>query len=192
MMKWVFSGIIILSIIVGAATGNISEVSGAALESGADALELALYLAGGMCVWGGIMRVADKAGLSAAFCKIFAPIGRRIFIGIDCNGKAFRAISMNIAANILGLGNAATPLGLEAMRELEREEGESETASANMTALVVLNTASLTLMPTTVAMLRTKYGAEHPLDIYPCVLISSAVILLVAMTFVKLTVKRHE
>lgn len=191
MMKWVFSGIIILSVIIGAATGNISAVSGAALESGSNALELVLYLAGGMCVWGGVMRVADKAGISAVFCRLFKPIGKRIFTGIDCEGKAFRAISMNVAANILGLGNAATPLGLEAMRELEREEGESETASANMVALVVLNTASLTLMPTTVAMLRTKYGAAQPLDIYPCVLINSAVILVVCMTLVKILGKKR-
>lgn len=190
MMKWVFSGLIVISIIIGAITGNISSVSSAALESGAEALELVLYLAGGMCVWGGVMRVADKAGLSAVFCKIFKPIGKRIFTGLDCESKAFRAISMNVAANILGLGNAATPLGLEAMRELEREEGESDTASHNMIALVVLNTASLTLMPTTVAMLRTKYGAAQPLDIYPCVLVNSAIILVICMTLVKLFGKK--
>lgn len=191
MMKWVFSGIIVISIIVGALTGNISAVSEAALESGFNALELVMYLAGGMCVWGGVMRVADKAGLSAMFCRLFKPIGKRIFTGIDCEGKAFRAISMNIAANILGLGNAATPLGLEAMKELEREEGESETASSNMVALVVLNTASLTLMPTTVAMLRTKYSAAQPLDIYPCVLINSAIVLIVSMTLVKVLGKQR-
>lgn len=174
MMKWVFTGVLFLSLIFGAGTGRMREVTGAALDGGTNAIQTFLYLLGGMCLWGGLMRVAEKAGLTQKLCRLFQPVAKRIFVGLNLKGKAFQCICLNVAANLLGLGNAATPLGMEAMRQLEREEGASATASRNMILFVVLNTASITLIPSTTATLRMKYGAAQPLDILPAVLITSA------------------
>ena len=181
MIKWIFGIMLIVSAIVGAVNGNISEVSSAALNSCVEAVELCIYLTGGMCMWGGVMRVAEKSGITDLLAGMFKPFLKHLFKGIDTNGKAFHAICMNITANLLGLGNAATPLGLEAMKRLEEEEGESEITSKNMVLFVVLNTASITLIPTTAASLRLKHGSEAPMEILPCVLITSACALTVAL-----------
>ena len=127
------------------------------------------------------MRVAEKSGVTDVLARLFRPLLKHIFKGLDTSGKAFHAICMNITANLLGLGNAATPLGLEAMKRLEEEEGENEITSRNMVLFVVLNTASITLIPTTAASLRLKHGSEAPMEILPCVLITSACALLVGL-----------
>ena len=181
MIKWIFGAMLIASAILGAVSGRISEVSSAALNSCVEAVELCIYLAGGMCMWGGVMRVAEKSGVTDTIARVFKPFLKYLFKGIDTSGKAFHAICMNITANLLGLGNAATPLGLEAMKRLEEEEGESEITSRNMVLFVVLNTASITIIPTTAASLRLKHGSEEPMEILPCVLITSACALIVGI-----------
>lgn len=174
MIKWVFAVMLIVSAILGALTGNMSQVEAAALNSCVDAVNLFLYLLGGMCMWGGLMRVAEKSGLTDMLSKLFRPFLKRLFKGLDMNDKAFHAICMNITANLLGLGNAATPLGLEAMRRLEQEEKPGDTTSRNMIIFIILNTASITLIPTTAASMRLKHGSAAPMEIFPCVLITSA------------------
>lgn len=181
MLKWIFGALLIASALLGAIEGNMPEVSSATLNSCVEAVELCIYLAGGMCMWGGIMRVAEKSGITDTIAKIFKPFLKHLFKGLDTNGKAFHAICMNITANLLGLGNAATPLGLEAMKRLEEEEGENEITSRNMVLFVVLNTASITLIPTTAASLRLKHGSEMPMEILPCVLITSACALIAGL-----------
>lgn len=173
MMNKIFAAMLILSVVCGAATGRIQDVCNAALNSCVEAVELFLYLLGGMCMWGGLMRIAEKAKITDMLSKLFKPFLKHIFKGLDLNGKAFHAICMNITANLLGLGNAATPLGLEAMRRLEEEEQPGNTTSRNMIMFVVLNTASITLIPTTAASLRIKHGSAAPMEILPCVLITS-------------------
>ena len=174
MIKWIFALMLTASVIFGAATGNIGPVCDAALNSCVEAVDLFLYLLGGMCMWGGLMRIAEKAKLTDMLSKLFKPLLKHIFRGLDLNGKAFHAICMNITANLLGLGNAATPLGLEAMRRLEEEERPGDTTSRNMIMFVVLNTASITLIPTTAASMRIRHGSAEPMEILPCVLITSA------------------
>ena len=173
MMKWVFALLIVLSIICGAVTGKCGSITDAALSKGAEAVELGLYLMGGMCVWGGMMKIAERSGLTDKIARLFRPVAKLLFKSLDLNGRAFSLICMNITANLLGLGNAATPLGLAAMKQLEKEDGESDTASDNMTVFAVLNTASITLIPTTAAMLRLKHGSSSPMEILPCVIITS-------------------
>ncbi len=181
MIKWVFGAMLIISALLGATEGNISEVSSAALNSCVEAVELCIYLTGGMCMWGGLMRVAEKSGITDVIARLFRPLLKHLFKGLDTSGKAFHAICMNITANLLGLGNAATPLGLEAMKRLEEEEGENEVTSRNMVLFVVLNTASITLVPTTAASLRLKHGSAAPMEILPCVLITSACALIAGL-----------
>ncbi|MDE7279853.1 MAG: spore maturation protein A [Oscillospiraceae bacterium] len=173
-MKWIFALMLIASVVFGAFTGNMSQVGAAALNSCVEAVDLFLYLLGGMCMWGGLMRVAEKAKLTDMLSKLFKPFLKLLFRGLDMNGRAFHAICMNITANLLGLGNAATPLGLEAMRRLEQEEKPGDTTSKNMIVFIILNTASITLIPTTAASMRLKHGSDAPMEIFPCVLITSA------------------
>ena len=181
MLKWIFGAILIVSAILGAIEGNMAEVSAAALNSCVEAVKLCIYLTGGMCMWGGIMRIAEKSGITDTIAEFFKPFLKHLFKGLDTNGKAFHAICMNITANLLGLGNAATPLGLEAMKRLEEEEGENEITSRNMVLFVVLNTASITIIPTTAASLRLKHGSAAPMEILPCVLITSACALIAGL-----------
>ena len=165
MMSYIFGFFIILSVFVGIVTGNISNVSTAALEQCSNAVGMCITLMGVMCLWSGLMRVAQNSGITDAVAKLLSPVIKFIFKGINPRGKAFSAISMNITANLLGLGNASTPLGIEAMSRLSEEENCGDTASNNMIMLVVLNTASLQLIPTTIAALRLKNGSESPFEI---------------------------
>lgn len=182
MMNIIFAVMILISVICAAVTGRMPELSQAAINSCVEAVELFIYLIGGMCMWGGLMRIAETSHLTDKIAALFRPVLGLIFRGIDTNGKAFHAICLNITANMLGLGNAATPLGIEAMRALEAEEHTNGVASRNMVAFIVLNTASITLIPTTAASLRAKHGSVSPMDIMPCVIITSAAALAAGLT----------
>lgn len=164
--------------------GDISAVSGGILESANDAVNLCITLMGAMCLWCGVMTVANRAGITDFLAKMLLPILSKLFSGIDRNGKAQKAISMNIISNFLGLGNAATPLGIEAMKQIEIEEKTGDKASRNMILFVVLNTASIQIVPTTVAAIRQSAGSKSPFEIIPSVLISSAVSVTVAVVSV--------
>lgn len=134
------------------------------------------------------MRVAEKSGLTKIIAGFLSPITGLLFKGISKTSYIMQLITMNITANLLGLGNAATPLGIAAITELEKEipTEEKGTASDNMIILVVLNTASIQLIPTTVAVLRLKYGSLNPLDCVTAVLLSSLISVTVAILTAKL------
>lgn len=165
--------LMVISIICGAITGNLNNVSAAALDSCTKAIELTIYLAGSMALWGGIMRIADKSGVTKAAGKIISPIAKKILPGIEKNPEAHKAVIMNIAANLFGLGNAATPLGITAAKELSKDK--SPLQKRNLAVFVVLNTASIQLLPTTVAALRLSHEAANPFDITPAILLSSLI-----------------
>lgn len=173
MMKLVFSSLIVFAVISGIVTGQMNEVSHAAISSCGDAVQLMITLMGAMCLWSGLMKVADKAGLTQKLSRLFSPLIGFLFEGMDYRTPAAKAITLNISANLLGLGNAATPLGIAAMREMEKQNGGSTAASNNMALFVVLNTASLQLIPTTTAILRQAAGSARPLDIMPAVWVAS-------------------
>ena len=175
MMKFIFAFLISISFVDGIFNENTNSVSNAAISGCGDAVQLTITLAGSMAFWGGIMRVAQKSGITDFIAKLFKPVARLLFSGLDLNGKAFKAITMNLTANLLGLGNAATPLGIEAVRRLKEEESTENAASDNIVMLVVLNTASIQLLPTTIAAMRLSHGSVSPLDILPAILISSLI-----------------
>lgn len=177
MMNVIFAAMILFSVICGIISGKSAEVSDAAINSCVEAVELFLYLIGGMCMWGGLMKVAEKSHLTDKLAAAFRPFARLIFKDLDLNGKAFHAICLNVTANMLGLGNAATPLGIEVMKALETEENANGTATRNMIVFSVLNTASITILPTTAASLRSKHGSAAPMEIFPCVIITSVIAL---------------
>lgn len=174
MMKWVMALMMTLSVLFALFTGNMAAVSEAFLSECGGAVELALSLVGIICLWSGLMRVAQSAGLTELLARLFSPLLGRLFRGLKKGGRAMQYITLNLTANLLGLGNASTPFGLAAMRAIEAEENGGESASHNMILLTVLNTASLQLIPTTVAALRLKNGSAAPMEILPCVWISSA------------------
>lgn len=184
MMKWVFSVMIIISIVFGLVTGRIADVSNSAIYSGKNTIELFIILLGSMAMWGGLMRIAEKSGITDYIAYLFKPVAKLLFKGINPNGKAFKAITMNITANMLGLGNAATPLGMEAMHQLELEEKTTDTASRNMIMFTVLNTASIQIIPATIATLRLAHGSKNPMEIMPAILIVSAISVTVGITMV--------
>lgn len=185
-MNYVWPVMVLFAFFASVVTGNMSALSKAVIQGGQDAVSLLLRLVSMLCLWGGIMEIAEKSGVTAAFSKLLSPVMRLIFPKLRKNEYALEAISMNITANILGLGNAATPLGLEAMRRLQLVNEDTNRASDEMVVFVVMNTAAMHVIPTTVATLRGQYGSQSPMAIMPASILTSACALFVAVFFAKL------
>lgn len=181
MLNYVWSGLVIISVLCSVFLGNTEDLSKALVDSGASSIGLIITMAGIICLWTGIMKIAVESGLTSVFAKVFSPLLRPLFPNLDKNSDAFKSISMNISANLLGLGNAATPFGLKAMEQLHTLNNKSDTASNEMVIFVVMNTASLQLLPTTLASLRQSYGSSAPFEIIVPVWISSACTLATAL-----------
>ncbi len=177
----------VVSMIVAAVNGKMGELSSAVLGKSGEAVELVISLCGVLCFWSGIMNVARKAGLVEKLSRALSPVVRLLFRGIKRSGKAAGLITLNLAANILGLGNASTPLGIAAMKAIAEESGgETDSATDDMIMLTVLNTASLQLIPTTAAALRAANGSVKPFEILPCVWIVSVYSVVIVTVSVKL------
>ena len=181
-MKILLVIIPVLSLLFAFVNGTMGEMSAGILEKSGEAVQLVISLCGIMCFWCGIMRVAERAGLMDKAAKLLRPAVNLLFRSTKHNTKAVALITANLAANILGLGNASTPLGIAAMRELS--DG-SDNATDDMILLVVLNTASLQIIPATAAALRAANGAVKPFDILPCVWIVSVYAAAVAVIAAK-------
>lgn len=171
-MDVVLTGFALLSVVFALIFGKMDLLSAAVMESGKEAVDLCLTLCGAMMLWGGIMEVAKKSGLTAKAARLFCPVLRHLFPEIAPHSEAMEAISLNVTANLFGLGNAATPLGIAAMKKLQSNPANT-TATSSMVRFVMLNTASIQLLPTTVAVLRQSAGSNHPLEILPAVWLSS-------------------
>ena len=189
MMNYIFTAIIIFSFIAAAFSGNMGELSGAIIGAGAAAVNLLLKLLGMLCLWGGLMNIAEKSGLTEYIRRLLSPLLRLLFPKIDKSSPAMRAISMNVTANLLGLGNAATPLGIEAMRRLKEENKSPLMPSNEMALFVVINTAAIKLIPTTAATLRQSFGSQSPMDIMPASWAASALALAAGITASKVLEK---
>lgn len=188
-MKVILVAIPVISFIFAAVNGRMGEMSESILAKSGEAVELVISICGVMCFWCGMMKVAEKSGLLEKLSKLLAkPLGW-LFRGIKRGGRAAGLVAMNIAANVLGLGNASTPLGIAAMKAIAEEEGSDGIASDNMIMLAVLNTASLQIIPATAAALRAANGAEKPMDILPCVWIVTAYSLFIAVFTAKMCAK---
>ena len=172
-MTWIWTGMVVLSLVFGLFTGNLDAVADAAMDGAASAVELSVSMAGILCLWSGVMEIMNVCGLSAGLARAFRPILRRLMPQASRDEKTLAALSANVSANLLGLGNAATPLGIRAARRMAR--GTDGTADDELCRLVVLNTASLQLLPTTVAGVRAACGCRTPFDILPAVWLSSAI-----------------
>ena len=188
MMNYIWTFLIVFSLISAIYYGNIGELSSGVINSGNTAVNLCISLLGTFCLWNGIMNVAEKSGLSKAFAKYLSPVLCRIFKGIKHDDEALLPISLNISSNLLGLSNAATPLGIEAMKRLAESNKNKTVPDNNMVLFVVMNTAALRLIPTTVAALRAKHQSENPLEI----ILPSIITSVTALTIGILTAKIFE
>lgn len=191
-MNYIWAGMIVLAFFSAIAQGNMQALSDSVMVGGTDAINLCLRLLGIMCLWGGLMKIAERSGLTNALCKLLRPFLKILFPKMDLDSPTAQAISMNITANLLGLGNAATPFGIEAMKRMNAQNQQKGVATNDMVKLVVLNSASLRIIPTTVAMLRQQHGAKVPMDIMTASWISSAASLLVGMTMVWILGRRGK
>ncbi len=172
-MTVIWTGMVLLSVIGGLLTGQGGPVAVAAMEGARAAVELCISMAGVLCLWMGVMEVMRRAGLSQKLSRLMAPALRRLYPEFAGDRGVMDNISANVSANLLGLGNAATPLGLEAARRMSRRT--PGVASDSLCMLVVCNTASIQLIPTTVAGVRVAHGCATPFDILPAVWLSSVI-----------------
>ena len=170
-MSWVWAVLVGISVICAAVTGNIRGLSGAVMQGAQRGVTLSISLAGSLCLWAGIGKVMEKLGLTAGLARLLRPGIVRLFPAAAEDSALAASLSANICANFLGLGNAATPPGMEAARRLAARS--PQIASDELCRLVVLNTASIQLIPANVAALRSSLGCSTPFDILPAVWITS-------------------
>ena len=189
MINFIWLGLLISGIVVGIATGNIDAVTNAAIESANNAVELSLGLIGVMALWLGIMKIGEEAGLVEKLAKGLKPIMTRLFPDVPADHPAMGAMIMNMAANILGLGNAATPLGLKAMQELQELNPEKDTATDAMVTFLAINTSSITLIPADTIAILAAASAKNPTEIIGPTLIATAASTIVAVIAAKLLAK---
>ena len=169
-----------LAVVFGALTGRMTAVSQAAVSGASEAVSLILGITGTMMLWSGMMVIVQGCGLGRRIQRLFFPLLRRLFGSVSRDREAMELVSANITANLLGLSNAATPIGLQAARALRKAEGERSTDG--VLTLIVLNTASIQLIPTTVAAVRSSLGCQTPFDIMPAVWAASVLSVAAVLT----------
>ena len=170
---WV--AMVVVSLVCGLMTGNLAQVSQAAGEGAQSAVTLCLSMAGMLCLWNGVLEVMNRCGLTQRLRQLLLPVLRWLYPEFRDNGAVLDAVSANVSANLLGLGNAATPCGIRAAKGMAERYGGR--AGDGLCLLVVCNTASIQLLPTTVAALRSAAGCPSPFDILPAVWLTSALAL---------------
>ena len=174
-----------IAVVVGAAQGQLDAVVQAITDSAMQAFEIAAHLVGIMSLWLGIMNIATESGLAAQLARFMRPVMMRLFPEVPPDDPAMGAMIMNISANMLGLANAATPFGLQAMKELQRLNPYSHAASNSMCTFLAINTSSVQLIPVTAIAYLSANGATHPTDVIFTTLIATIVSTLVALIAVK-------
>jgi spore maturation protein A len=183
-MTVIWTGMTALSLACALALGNQSALAPAAMEGAAQAVQLGISMAGALCLWMGVMEVMDRAGLAGKLARLLHPLLGWLYPDFAGDKGVMDTIAANVSANLLGLGNAATPLGLEAARRMSRKT--PGVAGDSLCMLVVCNTASIQLIPTTVAAVRLAAGCETPFDILPAVWVSSLLSVTVGITAAKI------
>lgn len=185
MLNIIWLGMILTSIVVGVIEGRIDEVVRAVTDSAKLGFEIALGLAGIMCLWLGIMSIATESGLIKLLGTLLRPILRRLFPDVPTDHPAMGAIAMNIAANMLGLANAATPFGLQAMKELQTLNQHAKTATNSMCTFLAINTSSVQLIPATAIAYLAANGSTNPTSVVFSSLVATICSTVVAVTVVK-------
>lgn len=169
LMSWIWTGMIGISILCALWNGQGAQLAGAVFQGAQSGVSLVISMAGAVCLWSGVAAVMEAAGIMGMLSRLFRPLLNRVFPSTRRDPQLAGYLSGNFCANLLGLGNAATPMGIQAARRL----ASGSAASDELCRLVVLNTASIQLLPTTVAAVRSAQGCAAPLDILPAVWLSS-------------------
>ena len=185
MINFIWAGLLIIGFVVGAFTGNLDAVTEAVLDNAKVAVELSLGMIGVMALWLGIMKIAEDSGLVEKLAKGITPLTKRLFPEVPEDHPAMGAVAMNIAANVLGLGNAATPFGIKAMEELQEINDVKDTATDAMVMFLAINTSSVTLIPATTIGLITAAGGTNPTSIIGPTIIATLVSTIVAIIAAK-------
>ncbi len=190
MMSKVWVGMVLISIVSAIFSGKVSDLSSAVAEGAGASIDLCVSIGGMILLWSGVMEIMRRSSVMSKLAKILTPILGRLFPSARKNKDIMGDICANVSANLLGLGNAATPAGIRATEGLYRLNG-GNCASDELCMLIVINTASLQLIPTTIAAVRATYGAQNPFDILPAVWVASTISqtcgILTASLFAKLT-----
>ena len=171
-MSWIFTGMLFGSVLFAALSGHGGALSAAAVEGAQAGVTLALSITGAVCLWSGVGKLMEKIGVTAFLSRLLSPVLGRIFPSTKKDARLAGSLSANVCANFLGLGNAATPMGIAAVRRLKNPK-EPALATDEMCRLIVLNTASIQFLPTNVAAVRSALGCASPFDILPAVWVSS-------------------
>ena len=171
-MSYIFTGIVLISVVFAALTGRGAQLAAAVPQGAQAGITLAVSLAGSICLWSGIGSLMERVGATGALSKFLRPVLRRLFPSVKQDALLANDLSANICANILGLGNAATPMGIRATKRMALRAPDG-TASDEMCRLIVLNTASIQLIPANVAAVRASLGCAAPFDILPAVWVTS-------------------
>ena len=186
-MNFVWAILILIAIIFGIFSGSGDMVASSVLSGGQASIKLLLTLAGSISIWSGIMAIADSCGITEGLSVLFKPVLRFLLPDYKNDQKVMNAVSTNITANLIGLGNAATPAGLKAVAAMHSGGNK---ASRGMSTFVVMNTSSIQLVPTTIAALRMASGSKAPMEIAPCIWISSATALVVGIAATRICTRK--
>ncbi len=189
MLNYIWLGMIILAVVLGGINGKIENVTKSAIESAGASVAVAIGLVGVMALWLGIVKIAEDSGLMSLLAKAIAPILRRLFPDVPAGHPAMGSMTMNIAANMLGLSNAATPLGLKAMEDLETLNSRPGVATNAMCTFLTINTAGLQLIPATMISIMASAGSKDPTAIIGTTLAASFSALVLGVTAVKILEK---
>lgn len=171
-MSWIFTVIVAISVIAAFITGNGNQLAAAVPQGAQAGVTLAISMAGSICLWSGVGRLMEKAGFTEFLSRLLHPVFTHLFPSAKADKTLAGSLSANICANLLGLGNAATPMGIRAAQQLALK-GSQGIAGDELCRLIVLNTASIQLIPATVAAVRTNLGCATPFDILPAVWLTS-------------------
>lgn len=168
-MSWIWTALMAVSFVFAWMTGQVPQLAAAVMQGAQAGITLAVSMAGSLCLWSGLGHLMEHTGITDSLSRFLRPLLHRLFPGTRQDPALARDLSANICANFLGMGNAATPMGISAARRMAR----GKTASDELCRLIVLNTASIQLIPTTVAAVRTSLGCKTPFDILPAVWVTS-------------------
>lgn len=189
MMNYIWAGLILIAVAVSFCTGQFEALSEASLTAAKNAIQIVIALIGVMALWLGLMKIAEESGLLKLIAKIISPLINLLFPELKKNEKAQAAITMNISANALGLANAATPFGLKAMQEMQKDNPDQKTASNAMCTFLAINTAGIQLIPMSVIGILIGLGAKNPAEIIAPCLVVTLITQIIAITTVKLLQK---
>ena len=192
MLNIIWPVFIISSFVYAIFTGNVENFNRGIFESVEGAINLTITLLGTMCLWSGIMQIVKETSLIEKLTKFLRPIMKFLFPKISIKSEAYKEITMNIISNILGLGNAVTPLGLKAMKSMQKENRKKDTLSNQMIMFIVINTASIQIIPTTVIAIRSSLGSTNPTSIIVPVWIATVCAAIAGITAVKIFTRNEK